>query len=140
MAEHQHAGGEEPGSIRVLAAVVERDDCWLLCLRPRSKRHGGCWEFPGGKLHAGESLLDAARRELGEELGVQVHAVGDVIFVGRDVGSPFIIEFAVAEIRGEPMAMEHDDIRWVPRTEAADLPLAPADRAFVEYCAPGRGS
>ena len=48
--------------MRVLAAVVRRDDRYLVCRRPAHKRHGGLWEFPGGKIHAGETLLGAARR------------------------------------------------------------------------------
>ena len=43
-------------TVRVLAAVVCRDDRYLVCRRPAHKRHGGLWEFPGGKIHAGETL------------------------------------------------------------------------------------
>jgi 8-oxo-dGTP diphosphatase len=123
-------------TVPVLAAVVSRDGRWLLCRRPAHKRHGGCWEFPGGKLEHGETHLDAARRELREELGVEVTAVGDVIFRARDPGSAFVIEFTVVSIRGEPAAIEHSEIRWVTPAEAADQALAPADRAFVESRAP----
>src|SRR5690606_20769929 len=63
-------------TIRVLAAVIRRDGRWLVCRRPAHKRHGGLWEFPGGKLEPGESLLEAATRELEEELAVRVTGVG----------------------------------------------------------------
>ena len=64
------------GLVRVIAAVVWRGDRLLVCQRPAHKRHGGLWEFPGGKVEAGESDAAAARRELREELGVEVTAVG----------------------------------------------------------------
>jgi 8-oxo-dGTP pyrophosphatase MutT (NUDIX family) len=54
-------------TITVLAAVVTRDGRWLLCRRPDHKRHGGCWEFPGGKLEPGETHGQAAARELMED-------------------------------------------------------------------------
>jgi 8-oxo-dGTP diphosphatase len=126
-------GGEtDDAAVPVLAAVIRRDDRWLLCLRPAHKRHGGLWEFPGGKLEAGESLEDAARRELTEELGVFVTDVGEPVYVRHDAGSRFVIEFAEVNITGTPQAIEHDEVRWVTLREVLALPLAPADRDFVD--------
>lgn len=123
----------EPHRIPVVAAVIRRADRCVLALRPAHKRHGGLWEFPGGKLHEGESWADAAGRELKEELDVSVASVGDPIFRRADPGSHFEIVFAEVEIMGEPRAVEHDEIRWVTMQEMRDLPLAPTDRAFVDY-------
>jgi len=121
----------EPEAIRVLAAVIRRADRVLLCKRPAHKRHGGLWEFPGGKLEPGESLLDAARRELSEELGLEATAVRETLFVCRDPGSVFVIEFVEVNAEGEPRAIEHEIVRWVTGEEMLDLSLAPADAAFV---------
>jgi 8-oxo-dGTP pyrophosphatase MutT (NUDIX family) len=66
----------------VLAAVIRRQDRYLVCRRPAHKRHGGLWEFPGGKLEPGETLLEAARRELREELGAEVSDLPLVAAVG----------------------------------------------------------
>jgi 8-oxo-dGTP diphosphatase len=126
-AEH----GDEP-AIRVLAAVIERNSQFLLCLRPQHKRHGGMWEFPGGKLEPGESLHHAAARELLEELGVTVTRVGRVLLSRHDQGSPYLIEFTEVAISGEPRALEHDEVRWLAPADALALRLAPADRAFAE--------
>jgi mutator protein MutT len=62
---------------RVVAAVIQRNDQYLLCQRPAHKRHGGLWEFPGGKVHDGETDFDAISRELTEELEVGVVRVGN---------------------------------------------------------------
>lgn len=120
-------------SVPVLAAVIERDGQWLLCQRPAHKRHGGLWEFPGGKLENGESLDDAAHRELREELSVAVRSVGASLFRRVDSGSHFEIIFVQVEILGEPVALEHDRITWVSMRDALNYSLAPSDRAFVNW-------
>ena len=79
--------------IRVVAAVIERQGSYLVCQRPFEKRHGGLWEFPGGKLLDGEGVKEAASRELHEELGVDVVTVGEPIFSLQDPGSPFLVMF-----------------------------------------------
>jgi 8-oxo-dGTP diphosphatase len=119
--------------ILVVAAVVERTGRFLLCQRPGHKRHGGLWEFPGGKLDPAESLEQAMGRELHEELGVSLLRVRRSLFVRRDPGSPFEIHFVEAEIKGEPEPLEHDSLRWVTLDEAAALPLAPSDERFVRH-------
>jgi 8-oxo-dGTP diphosphatase len=116
--------------IRVLAAVIRRGDRYLVCRRPAHKRHGGCWEFPGGKLEPGETLLEAARRELKEELRIEVLSAGEPLYRRQDADSPFLIEFVEVQIRGVPRALEHDEIRWLNAQELRSLNLAPSDQAF----------
>ena len=108
-------------------------DRYLVCRRPAHKRHGGLWEFPGGKLEPGESLLEAARREIREELGVDVRDVGKMMLAVADRGSPFVIEFVPVTIVGEPQCLEHSELAWVELCELRGLELAPSDRAFAEF-------
>jgi 8-oxo-dGTP pyrophosphatase MutT (NUDIX family) len=115
----------------VVAAVVLRDGAYLVGRRPAHKRHGDLWEFPGGKVGEGESDLDASRRELDEELGLCVEAVGAVIHEARDPGSPYMIRFVEAVVSGEPQAIEHSEVGWFTAAELATMPLAPTDAAFV---------
>ena len=62
-----------PSLVEVAAAVLIRpDDSFLLACRPDGKPYAGYWEFPGGKIEAGESPLQALTRELDEELGITV--------------------------------------------------------------------
>jgi mutator protein MutT len=117
----------------VLAAVVEQDSNYLVCQRPAHKRHGNLWEFPGGKVEAGESPFEAARRELAEELGVDVLTVGSILFSVADPGSEFLIQFVPTTIHGNPRCLEHRDLRWVSLADLPSLDLAPSDRRFVDF-------
>ncbi len=119
--------------IRVVAAVIERDGRFLLCQRPAHKRHGGLWEFPGGKLEAEETIPEAVRRELAEELGVEVAGCGDQLLALADPGSPYVIEFHPVAIQGEPTCLEHAALAWVPVSAMASLDLAPSDRRFAAF-------
>ena len=117
--------------VQVVAAVIEREGRFLVAQRPRHKRHGGLWEFPGGKLQPGEDLLSATRRELAEELGVEVRSVGPVETSIADPASVFVINFARAEIVGEPVAREHDALAWVVPADLLGYQLAPSDRQYA---------
>jgi 8-oxo-dGTP pyrophosphatase MutT (NUDIX family)/predicted SprT family Zn-dependent metalloprotease len=124
---------DPPTPIRVVACVIRRGATLLLCLRPGHKRHGGLWEFPGGKIEPGESDLDAARRELHEELGVRVLGAGAVEFSVLDPGSDFQIDFVPVWIDGEPQCIEHPRVEWTGDDALLTLPLAPSDRRYAEH-------
>ena len=112
---------------------MQRTDRLLICQRPSHKRHGGLWEFPGGKVEPNESDEAAARRELAEELGVHVESVGDPDFGIADPDSPFLIVFVPTTITGEPTCHEHTALAWLTLAELTKLPLAPSDRRYVEF-------
>ena len=118
---------------RVIAAVIAREDRLLVCQRPKHKRHGGLWEFPGGKIEPEENEESAARRELREELGVDVQRVDEAEFSVPDPGSSFVIVFAPVHISGEPTCHEHEAFVWATPAELANLDLAPSDRRYVEH-------
>jgi mutator protein MutT len=82
----------------VLAAVIRKNGKYLICQRPLHKRHGGLWEFPGGKLEPGESLEETIRRELREELAVELKRLGQHLLEFEDPGSQFTICFVEATV------------------------------------------
>lgn len=79
----------------------------------------------------GETYEAATRRELTEELGVRTTMVHGEIGSFRDEASEFLIHFLQVDIDGEPFAHEHEQLGWFSLAEMRELPLAPADKAFV---------
>jgi mutator protein MutT len=119
------------GPMQVVAGVAQRGNRWLVCQRPLTKRHGGLWEFPGGKLEPGEDLPTALRRELHEELGVTDARPGALLHVDRPPSGRLVLHFLAVDLNGEPQCLEHQALVWATLDELDALPLAPSDRNFV---------
>lgn len=115
----------------VIAAVIKQEGKFLVCRRPAHKRHGNLWEFPGGKLEPGESLLEAAERELNEELNMHATACGATLFSIKDEASGFLIKFVEVETTGKPELIEHSALKWMALNQLSELDLAPSDKQFV---------
>ena len=118
--------------ITVVAAVIERDDAFLLTLRPAGTHLAGHWEFPGGKCHAHETHIEALRRELHEELDVVAH-VGELVHAVTHTYPEKTVDlhFYRCEFAGEPKPMIGQEIRWVSRQDLASLPFPDADADLI---------
>lgn len=118
----------------VVAAVTLRDDGRVLVARRRQEDMlGGLWEFPGGKCEPGETLPAALRREMQEEMGIEV-AVGEQLIVVEHAYTHFRITlyaFACRLAAGEPRCIECDDFRWATPEEIHALPMSVADRKIA---------
>ncbi|MCB9759037.1 MAG: (deoxy)nucleoside triphosphate pyrophosphohydrolase [Alphaproteobacteria bacterium] len=110
--------------LRVVGAVAVVDGRVFLAQRPPGGRHGGLWEFPGGKVEPGESDAQALARELREELAVDA-TVGELVAVGRDD----VIELWCyrVELHGTPRPQEAQATGWFTPRQLAGLPTPPAD-------------
>jgi mutator protein MutT len=127
-------GAARPAVI-VVAGVIECDGTVLLARRKVGGPHGALWEFPGGKLEAGETPEQALARELMEEFGITTEIGG---FIAASVHSYAHISvdlraYAVRVLGGAFQLTDHDAVRWVPLGElgrygmpAADVPIAQA--------------
>lgn len=126
--------------IVVVAAVIERDDAFLLTLRSPGAHLAGHWEFPGGKCDPRETHEEALRRELFEELDIVADVGERVHHVTHAYPDKTVdLHFYRCEFRGEPKPMLGQDLRWVPRAELTVLPFPEADRELVEALARARG-
>ena len=116
---------------QVVAAVIRKDDTYLICQRPSNKRHGELWEFPGGKVLKNESFIDAICRELEEELNLIVSSVGETLYVSDEINSQFVIHFIEIEAANDPILKEHKDLKWANKQQIREFDLAPSDKEFV---------
>jgi 8-oxo-dGTP diphosphatase len=111
-----------------------KDGCILLARRPSDDRLAGHWEFPGGKVEAGETPEQCLARELAEECGI-VASIGD-LFAESIHHYPHahiqLLAFWVDTWSGELVLRAHDEHRWVTLAEAGELMLAPADIPILE--------
>jgi 8-oxo-dGTP diphosphatase len=121
----------------VTAAVVERDGKVLVARRRPELIAGGLWEFPGGKLEAGESPEQGLARELEEELGVAAR-VGERLCAVPFAGPAACFELLVyrAELAGEPTRLtDHDALRWLAPAEMDEAEFSKPDRPVVRLLA-----
>jgi 8-oxo-dGTP diphosphatase len=122
----------------VVAAVVQRDDGRFLLTRRLPESHlGGLWELPGGAVEEGESPPDALRRELLEELGVEVVVGAPVTFAfHRDEHRDVVLLFYEADIvSGEPTGRDGQEFGWFVAAELPLLPTPPADAELIAWLA-----
>ena len=125
----------------VAAALIWKENRFMICQRPAHKSCGLLWEFVGGKAEPGETLPETLIRECREELGVTVQ-----------VGEPFmevthqypditvhLTLFHASIAQGEPQKLEHADIRWITPEEIPQYQFCPADQVILERLLRGEG-
>lgn len=115
--------------IDVVAALIWRDEKFLICQRPPDKARALLWEFVGGKVEPGETLEEALRRECSEELDI-VLEVGTKYISVEHVYPDITVRLTLfnAKIIGnEPKLLEHVDMRWISPDEIDHFDFCPAD-------------
>ena len=127
----------------VVCAIISREESILAAKRHPGGPAGDRWEFPGGKIEANETPEQAIEREIKEELGVAVNAIKRLT-ANHHAYPEFTISLLpiICEItQGEPVAIEHAEIRWVASEQLLDLDWSEADKPIVwRYLADENGT
>ncbi len=135
-------GSSQPGKskkikafwIPVVAAMIRKDNQLLVGQRPENNSLPGLWEFPGGKIEAGENPEVALARELQEELGIEA-IIGDLkISCTHSFGEVniLILFYEVLYWKGEPRPKHHLQLEWVTPEELAQRNIPEANRKILD--------
>ncbi|WMT86601.1 (deoxy)nucleoside triphosphate pyrophosphohydrolase [Pelagibacterium sp. 26DY04] len=119
----------------VACALVDADRRVLIAQRPQGKQLAGLWEFPGGKLEAGETPEAALIRELEEELGIETKeaCLAPLTFASHAYDGWHLMMplYVCRKWQGTPMAREHSALKWVRPQMLRDYPMPPADEPLI---------
>ena len=118
-------------------ALIDVDGRVLVCQRPEGKQMAGLWEFPGGKVEAGETPEACVIRELNEELGIKVTqaCLAPFVFASHAYEDFHLLMplYLCRRWEGFVQRREHAALKWVKPAELADLPMPPADAPLAAY-------
>lgn len=117
------------------AALVDKDGRVLIAQRPEGKSMAGLWEFPGGKVHEGETPEFALMRELEEELGIETRPTcySAIAFASHSYDTFHLLMplFVCRTWKGEVEAKEHQALKWVKPQALHDYPMPAADIPLI---------
>jgi 8-oxo-dGTP diphosphatase len=124
-----------PEPVHVAVGVLINADNEVLIARRHAQSHqGGLWEFPGGKVEPGETLLQALNREFREELGVSVHQAHPITTSLHDYGDKCVLldVWEITEAEGEACGLEGQQIAWHPRSRLKELEFPAANQRILQ--------
>lgn len=120
--------------IEVTAGVIQRSGLYLIARRAPGKSLEGYWEFPGGKVEAGETHEACLARELKEELDLDV-VVEDYIgesMTGEGENQVRLVAYATRTEQEHITSSDHDELKWISMYQFGDYEFAPADVPIVK--------
>jgi 8-oxo-dGTP diphosphatase len=124
-------------TVEVVAALILDAENRVLAVKCADHKHGGGWEFPGGKIEPGEAPQAAVVREIAEELGLQVY-VGELLHTIEWDYPAFHLSmrcYLCRIIGGELQLREHSEARWLDAAALHSVPWLPADVDILPHLA-----
>ena len=129
------AGSAQPIVLVAAVALIDPDGRVLIAERPAGKAMAGLWEFPGGKVEAGETPETALIRELAEELGIAVKApcLAPFTFASHTYDAFHLLMplYVCRRWDGTPQPLEHAALKWVRPKDLAGYPMPAADLPLI---------
>lgn len=117
-----------------VAVITNKQNQVLISLRPEKVHQGGLWEFPGGKLEAGESVIDALKREISEELGIKVLNAQPLKTIQHNYTDKSVLldVWKIDSFSGEPHGAEGQDIKWQDLDQLCCEDFPAANRGIIQ--------
>ena len=126
-------------TLEVTAAIIRQNGKILICQRPADKNCGLLWEFPGGKIEAGENGEQCIIRECQEELGVTLNVERELTDITYEYPDRIVhLHFYLCDIAaGVPEKKEHNALIWITPGEVEQYEFCPADQAMIRKMVEG---
>lgn len=120
--------------VNVAVGVIIKEQACYICKRPDDKHQGGLWEFPGGKIEAGESTTEALARELKEEVAIDVHNSEPLLVIEHDYGDKQVkLDIhTISDFANEPFGAEGQQGQWVNIAELDDYDFPAANKEIIK--------
>ena len=122
-------------SIDVVAAVIMKNDLFLIANRSFEDNSQGTWEFPGGKVEENETFTSALIREIKEELSLNIK-VGNMIAtidLNKTDKNIYVHYYYAIILYGQISLNVHSEFKWVPRTQLKNFTYIDGDRHILNY-------
>jgi 8-oxo-dGTP diphosphatase len=117
--------------IDVVCGFFEKDGKVLICKRKPGIKNAGKWEFPGGKVIDGESMLRGLRREIREELGVEINISDNLSLLKRVDGKFNLLTYRCTALSPITESTDHDELLWVIKEDLSKYDLLDGDKLIV---------
>ena len=120
--------------VNVAVGVIKKNNAIFICKRADEQHQGGLWEFPGGKVEAGESVFAALKRELSEEVGITIHSSSQLMVIEHDYGDKCVkLDIhVVSNFSGEAHCAEGQPSEWVAINELSNYEFPAANAEIIE--------
>ena len=120
--------------VNVAVGVTKKNNAIFICKRADEQHQGGLWEFPGGKVEAGESVFAALKRELSEEVGITIHSSSQLMVIEHDYGDKCVkLDIhVVSNFSGEAHGAEGQPSEWVAINQLSNYEFPAANAEIIE--------
>ncbi|MFT6389900.1 MAG: 8-oxo-dGTP diphosphatase [Cellvibrionaceae bacterium] len=117
----------------VVGVVINKDKQILIAKRPMNTHQGGLWEFPGGKVEAGEDVFDALKREFREEVAIEITMANPLMEINHDYGDKAVLLdiWLCNQFDGTAIGLEGQQIKWIELANIEQYAFPEANKAII---------